>query len=77
MLGACEHQDRPGRGFAQQFDQQRRLQMLGDREEGMTDGLRGSGGADLNRNRILQDIIGQASDLLGHGGRKEQGLAFF
>ncbi len=48
--------------------------MLRHRVEGMTNGFRRGGGADLNGHGIMQHLMGQMTDLLRHGRRKEQRL---
>lgn len=75
VFGAGEHQYRFGIGVAQQLQQQWRLEVLADRIKGMADRNRRGRAADLNRNRLSQYLIGQTPDIIGHGGREEQGLA--
>ena len=38
-------------------------------------GFDGRGVADLHGQRIMQDLVGQVADIIGHGGREEQRLA--
>ena len=57
-----------------QLEKQRRLEVLGNRIEGMTDrNCRGSH-TNFNHDRLVQNIVSQMPDLFGHGSRKEQGL---
>ncbi len=50
--------------------------MLFHRIEGVGNGDRRSGVADLDGDRIGQDVVGKFVDVRRHGGREQQGLPF-
>ena len=68
MLGARKDQDRPCVGVAQEFQKQCGLEMLPDWIERVRHCVYRRGMTDLDRDRIMQDVMGQSSDVIGHGG---------
>ncbi len=61
---------------AHQFQQHVALGRAIDQEDVLVDAIDGGGGGrDTDLHRIFQHVVGEASDLLRHGGREQQGLA--
>ena len=59
----------------QELHEERRLQVLLDRIERMRHGVRRRRMADLHRDRVMLHLVHQFPDIVGHGGREQQGLA--
>ena len=75
LLGPREHQHRGHLRVPQQVAQQVALEMLGHRVGGLGDAHgRGAAPADLDHERIAQDLGGQLGDHRRHGRREEQRL---
>ena len=74
VLGPGKDQHRFGVGLPQEIEQQGRLEVGFHRIEGVTDCGRRGRDAYPNRDRVVQDLLGQTPDLTGHGGRKEKRL---
>ena len=74
VFGAGKYQHRLGVGMTQKLHEHSRLAVLFDRVERVADGVRRGGGTDLDRDRIIQHVAGQAPNFGGHGSREHQGL---
>src|SRR5450830_157233 len=75
VLGARKDEDRLRIRMLQQLDEQRRLEVLRYRVESMRNRFYRSGVADLDCHGVMQDSIGQMTDVLRHGGAVQQVLA--
>ena len=64
-----------GRRLLQHRQQQLGLQAIRHRIERVRDGLGRRDHADLHRDRVFQNVAGQAADVVRHGGREEERLA--
>ncbi len=74
-LGACKHQHLAPVVFFDDVRQQRFFLAAPDRVDGLHDALhRGVGRRDLNVLRAAQQAVGQFTDLVAEGGRKQQAL---
>ena len=67
VFGAGKYQHRLGDSMTQKLQEHSRLAVLFDRVESVTDGVRRGGRADLNRDRMVQLVAGQAPNFGGHG----------
>ena len=66
VLGARKDQDRLCVGMPQQFEEESGLKVLIHRVEGMRDRACRCGVIDLHRDRGLQYLAGQPTDIIGH-----------
>jgi len=76
VFGARKDQNRLCSGLTQQFEKERRFEVLLDRIEHMRDATCRSGGINLHLNRCLQYFVGQPKNIIRHGGREQKRLAF-
>ena len=76
MLGARERDDAADLAAAQELDEERGLELARNRIGGLGDAHRGLRLAlELDGDRVLEHLLGEARDGPGQGGGEEQGLA--
>ena len=74
VLGPREDDGRLAVAPVQHVLQQVAFAVLGHRHEGMVDGARRLGVRQLHHTGLVEHLVGEAADLLGHGGREEHVL---